>query len=388
MGSNSLQGKQSDWIVTWGAAQQLTEPNNLPPPPGLKYSTLRQVIHVSTGGSRLRFKFSNLFSIDPVVIEAVHVAVSKGGSSIDSQSDTALTFQGASSITIPPRGEIYSDPFDFNVKPLSELAVSIYFFELNNRAITGHPGSRTTSYIISGDAVSDPEMSGATRVEHWYILAGLEAASPPGRATLVIVGDSITDGRGSTTNKNNRWPDQLARRMQADEKTADIGIYNAGIGGNAVLRGGLGPSLLTRVQRDVIDQQGVKWLIVMEGVNDIGGVSGKAAADNVAKQLIEAYESIITMAHKASINVYGATITPFGGSFYDSPEREQARQTVNEWIRTGKKFDAVIDMDQAVRDPKNPSRLLKKADSGDHLHLSPEGYRLMADAVDLSLFQN
>jgi lysophospholipase L1-like esterase len=373
------------WIVTWASAQQATEPDNLPPAPGLQYNTLRQIIHMSTGGNRLRFKFSNLFNRAPVVIDSVHVAVSTGGSSIDPETGRVLTFQGETLLNILPEEEIYSDPLDFDLQPLSDLAVSIYFLEISDRNITGHPASRCTSFIKEGDAVSDPDLPGAVPVEHWYILAGLEVQAGDDGSTLVIAGDSITDGRGSTTNKNNRWPDVLARRIQASKDIAGIGIYNAGIGGNAVLRGGLGPPLMRRLERDILNQNGVRWAIVLEGVHDIGPAEG-ARAKIVQGEIIDAYKEIIEMAHKASIRVYGATITPFGRSFYDSPETEAARREVNKWIRESGKFDAVIDMDLATRDPDNPSRLKPAADCGDHLHLSPAGYQMMADAVDLELF--
>jgi lysophospholipase L1-like esterase len=374
------------WIVTWASAQQATEERNLPPNPGLQYNTLRQIIHTSVGGKQLRFKFSNVFGIAPVAIDSVHMALSTGGRSIDPGTNTALTFQGNTLVGIPPGDEIYSDPVNFNLEPLSDLAVSIYFIEIDDNNITGHPGSRCTSYIKESYAFDEPDLPGAATTDHWYILAGLEVLAADAGATLVIAGDSITDGRGSTTNKHNRWPDALAVRMQNNDDTSEIGIYNAGIGGNAVLRGGLGPTLMQRLERDVLNQSGVRWLIVLEGVNDIGSAKGKDQAQLVQKELIEAYKTIIGTAHKASITVYGATITPFGRSLYDSPEREAARQAVNEWIRTSGAFDAVIDMDRATRDPDNPSRLRPEADSGDHLHLNPAGYQMMADAVDLQLF--
>lgn len=195
------------------------------------------------------------------------------------------------------------------------------------------------------------------------------------------------DGRGSGTNKQNRWPDELARRLQADERTRHVAVLNAGIGGNCVLRPCLGPSALDRFRRDVIDQSGARWLIILEGVNDIGGSNPDSSAA-VAQRLIAAYQTMIERAHAADIRVYGATVMPFGDSFYDAPEHEAARQTVNAWMRTSGAFDAVIDLDAALRDPENPTRLLPAADTGDKLHPSEVGHRMMAEAVDLTLFSN
>jgi lysophospholipase L1-like esterase len=222
-------------------------------------------------------------------------------------------------------------------------------------------------------------MPEAAKTPHWYYLCGVDVPAGNG-AAVAILGDSITDGRGSTTDANRRWPDNLARRFQADPRTARLGVLNHGIGGNAVLRGGLGPTALARLDRDVLAQPGVRWLIVLEGINDLGGKK------TTAEELIVSFEQIILRAHDRGILVYGATIMPCGESFYFSPELETARQTINTWIRTSGAFDAVIDMDVATRDPQNPTHLLAAADSGDHLHLNDQGYRIMADAVDLKLF--
>jgi lysophospholipase L1-like esterase len=200
------------------------------------------------------------------------------------------------------------------------------------------------------------------------------------------LGNSITDGRGSGTNRNDRWPDNLARRLQADPRTSHVAVLNAGIGGNAVLTGGLGPTALARLERDVLAQPGARWVIVLEGVNDIGAAGDSGAAAAVARNLPVAYREIIDRAHARGMRVYGGTITPFGGSQYDGVEREAARQAVNRWIRTSGAFDAVIDFDAALRDAAHASRLAPSTDTGDHLHPNEEGYRTMADAIDLALF--
>ena len=370
------------WVGTWGTSPQLTEPRNLPPRPGLTSNTLRQIVQVSIGGKKLCVRFSNAFGTNPVTMSSVHLALSAGGSAIQTNSDVALTFQGKPSVTIPAGESVVSDVFDFDLAPLSDVAVTIHF-DGTSAAVTSHPGSRSTSYLQTGDAVSAADLPAAARMQHWYILTGIDVEAENSSAAIVTLGDSITDGRGSGTDKNDRWPDDLARRLQANKDTADLAVLNEGIGGNCVLRGGLGPTALSRFNRDVLSQSGARWLIVLEGVNDIGGSRNASVATN----LIAAYEKIIEQAHAHDLRVYGATILPFGGSFYDSPAHEAARETANDWIRTGGKFDAVIDFDEAMRDPQNPSHLLPAADSGDHLHPNEAGYKIMAGTIDLKLFR-
>ena len=280
---------------------------------------------------------------------------------------------------------IFSDPIDFDLAPLSDVAVTIYFHE-TPRGVTGHPGSRATSFLAESNAVSAAQLPAAARLLHWYVLTGVDVLAKNSAAAVVALGDSITDGHGSENDKNNRWPDNLANRLQANAGARNVAVLNEGIGGNAVLRGGLGPTALSRFERDVLGQESVRWLIVLEGVNDIGGSRGTNST--VAQDLIAAFQNLVDKAHAKKIRVFGTTILPFGGSSYASPAHEAARQTVNEWIRTSGKFDAVIDFDAAVRDPQNPARLLRAADSGDHLHPSVKGYRMMADAIDLKLFEN
>ncbi|MGQ9780473.1 MAG: SGNH/GDSL hydrolase family protein [Bacillota bacterium] len=359
----------------------MTEPENLPPA-SLSGNTLRQVVYVSIGGSRLRVQLSNAFGNDAVTMNAVHIAVSTQRGAIAPETDRALTFNNSPSVTIAPGDTVFSDPIDFDLAPCSKLAISIFFGTVPTD-ITGHPGSRTNSYLAPGNAVSEPDLSSAVRSPHWYFITGVDVLASDQAAAIVILGDSITDGRGSTTDGNDRWPDFLSRRLRANPATADIAVLNQGIGGNAVVSGGLGPTALSRFSRDVLEQRGVRWVIVLEGVNDIGG----AADETIADRLIEAYREFIQKVHDAGLRIYGATILPFGGSQYDSEVHERARQKVNEWIRTSGEFDAVFDLDAVVRDPENPSWLLPAYDSGDHLHLNPDGYEAMANAIDLSLFK-
>lgn len=379
------------WVGTWAAAPQLTEPGNLPPPPGFADTTVRQVVRVSIGGDRLRVRFSNAFGRTPLTLHAARIARPAPAGAIQPGSDRALTFQGRTSVAIPEGALVVSDPVDFPVLPLSDLAVSVHVRDAR-ADVTGHPGSRMTSYLQAGDAVSSLELPAAVRVDHWYFVSGVEVLTDRSGGAVAILGDSITDGRGSTTNGNDRWPDNLARRLQAASPTRPVAVLNLGIGGNRLLRDGLGPNALARLDRDVLSQPCVRWLIVFEGINDIGTRSGAAAkgeAAATADDIIAAYEQIVARARARGIRVYGATIMPFEGfgyADYYTPENEAIRARVNAWMRTSGVFDAVIDFDAVTRDPERPSRLAASVDGGDHLHPSVGGYRIMADAVDLGLF--
>ncbi|MGA7161111.1 MAG: SGNH/GDSL hydrolase family protein [Bacteroidota bacterium] len=375
-----------EWVGTWSTALQLVEPRNMPPDPGLSHNTLRQVVRVSLGGDSLRVRFSNEFSRSPVILAAVHIAVSAGGGAIDTNTDQTLRFDGETQLTMKPGAAVTSDPFRFALKPRTDITITIYFGD-TSPDITGHPGSRTTSYLLPGNKVSAANFPGAVQTDHWYIINCIDVIATDSAAAVVMLGNSITDGRGSGTNKQNRWPDELTRRLQENPDTRHVAVLNEGIGGNCVLRDCLGPSALRRFGHDVINQTKVHWLIILEGINDIGQVQSAEGADRVVHDLIAAYEQMIDSARAKGIRVYGATLLPFGGSFYDTPDRESVWKRVNEWIRTSGRFDAVIDLDAALRDPANPLHLLPAADSGDHLHPSETGHRMMAEAVDLTLFK-
>jgi lysophospholipase L1-like esterase len=380
--SKATPSAEAPWVGTWASAPQLTEPGNMPPEPGLAGNTLRQNVFTTVAGRRARVLFSNAYGEAPVTFGAARLAVATGSSSIDPSTERALLFGGSASVSIAPGETRFSDPLDFPVPALSSVGITIHFGSTPTQ-VTGHPGSRTTSYLQSGDATSAPSLPAAATTDHWYFISGIDVEAQSPSAAVVTLGDSITDGRGSTTNGNDRWPDRLARRLQANASTASVAVLNQGIGGNAVVTGGLGPTATQRFERDVLEQRGVRWVIVLEGVNDIGGSTDAG----VAARLIEAYQRFIELGHARGLRVYGVPILPFGGSNYDSPEHEAARQTVNEWVRASGRFDAVLHLDAAVADPEHPTRLREAYDTGDHLHLNPAGYEAMANAIDLALFE-
>jgi lysophospholipase L1-like esterase len=390
------------WVNTWVSMPQLTEPHNMPPAPFtqdglvLADATLRQTVRITVGGKHVRLRFSNAFGGADLPITAVRLALTAGGQAgvagIQPGTSRWVTFSGRDSVVVPMGAQIVSDPIGIDLPPRTIVTVTMYLAQGQaSNSITSHPGSRTTSHLVAGNHVDDTDLPGSTRTDHWYFLSGIEVWSPAATRAAAILGDSLTDGRGSTTNGNDRWPDQLLDRLHADARTADVAILNQAAGGNRVLRDGLGPNGLARLDRDVLAQSGVSWLIVFEGVNDIGTAEATAAAQQaIATDLITAFDQIILRAHAHGIRVYGATLLPFGGNEgYDDPGglREEARQRVNRWIRTSGRFDAVLDFDKAVRDPQDPSRLRTEFDVGDHLHLNPTGYGALADAVPAALLR-
>jgi lysophospholipase L1-like esterase len=385
--------KHQTWIVSWAASQQIPEPNNALPSDDLHEATIRQIFHLSAGGSALRVHVSNAFGTEALHFSSVHIAhpLTPASAVIDPATDRALTFSGSQDLTIPPGAEYISDPVDYPVRALSDLAVTFYL-EVPPATQTGHPGSRATSYFVHGNSVSAADLPDAKHVDHWYQISAIDVLSAKGAASIVALGDSITDGHGATTNGNDRWTDVLAARLQTSRQTRSVGVSNQGIGGNHLLTDGLGPNALARFDRDVLAQSGVRWLIVFEGVNDLGGLArtgevSEAEHTTRAQRVIAAYEQIIARAHAHGIRVIGATITPYVGSDYYHPSAlsEADRQSVNQWIRSGH-FDAVIDFDAIVRDPGQPDRLRPAYDCGDHLHLSPAGYKAMGGSIPLTLF--
>jgi lysophospholipase L1-like esterase len=382
------------WVASWGASQQIPEPQNAVPPDDLRDATVRQIFHLSLGGLALRVHLSNAFGTEALHFTSVHIArpLSPSSSSIDIATDHALTFSGNTDVTVPPGAEFVSDPLNFPLAPLSDLAVTFHL-DAPPATETGHPGSRATSYFVHGNLTGAANLPDPKHVDHWYQVSGIDVQVVPGAAAVVALGDSITDGHGATTNGNDRWTDALAQRLQGSPDTRNIGISNQGTGGNHLLTDGLGPNALARLDRDVLAPAGVRWVIVFEGVNDLGGLARNgevSPAEHAAlvQRVLAAYRQIVTRAHAHGLRVYGATITPYTGSSYyhPGPLSESDRQAVNQWIRAQGHFDAVIDFDAVVRDPEHPDHLLPADDCGDHLHPSPAGYKAMAQAIPLSLF--
>jgi len=382
------------WVATWGASQQIPEPQNALPMDDLRDATLRQIFHLSIGGSALRVHLSNAFGTEALHFTSVHIArpVSPATAAIDATSDRALKFAGSADVTVPPGAEFISDPLDFAVKPLSDLAVTFHLDSPPARQ-TGHPGSRATSYFVHGDFVGASNLTEPKSVEHWYQVSEIDVQAAPGAGAVVAIGDSITDGHGATTNGNDRWTDVLAQRLQNTPAGRDIGVSNQGIGGNHLLTDGLGPNALSRFDRDVLAPAAVRWVIVFEAVNDLGGLARNAEvppAEYAAfvQRILAAYQQMIARAHAHGLRIYAATITPYVGSgyYHPGPLSESDRQAVNQWIRASGHFDAVIDFDAVVRDPQHPDQLLPRYDCGDHLHPSPAGYKAMGEAIPLDLF--
>jgi lysophospholipase L1-like esterase len=388
-------GAQTSWVGTWASSQQITEPANALAENDLADATLRQIVHLSVGGAVLRVHLSNAFGTEPLHVTSVHVArpVSRSAAKIDPASDRAVNFSGVGDVTIPAGAEYVSDAIEYPVAALSDLAITMHLDKPPAQQ-TGHPGSRATSYVAHGDVVAATDLPDAKKVEHWYFLAGVDVMASRTAASVVALGDSITDGHAATTNGNDRWTDVLAERLQASPATKSVGVLNEGIGGNHLLIDGLGPNALARFDRDVLAQAGVHVLIVLEGVNDLGGLARNGDVSEsehraLVARILAAYEQIVLRAHAHGIRVVGATITPYTGSdFYHPPPSSEAdRIAVNQWIRTPGHFDAVIDFDKTMRDPDHPDRLLPAYDCGDHLHPSPHGYRVMGESIPLSLFQ-
>ena len=373
------------WVDAWSAAPDTTGP-------ALNDQTVRQIVRVSAGGTEVRIRLSNLLGNAAVTLGPARIALHAGGADTVPGSDRALLFHGKPEVTIAKGESVLSDPVKLEVKALQSLAVSLYVpAAASYRASTAHSAGAATAYITeSGDATAmahypREEVSGMR-----FFLTDVEVSGPAAKATLVTFGDSITDGAGSTQDTNTRWPDALAERLQAEPALSSVAVANAGIGGNHLLHDGYGPSAPSRFDRDALDKPGVRWIILLEGINDIGG-SGYAwdAKDKVSpQQLIDGMKALIARAHARQVKIYGATLTPYGGNGwpYHSVAGEQTRQAVNDWIRHSGAFDGVVDFDLAIRDPAAPDRMLPAYDSGDHLHPGSAGYKAMAQAVDLRWF--
>jgi lysophospholipase L1-like esterase len=380
------------WVGTWTAAPYVdTNANNAPPIP-LANSVIRQVTHVSLGGSQLRVQFSNLDGDAPLVINAAHVALCGAAagalvdSTIDTSTDTALMFSGMASVTIAAGQEVWSDPITFTLANQGNLTITTALGSVPT-TLTQHSGSRTTSYFQSAStAVDAADMASATKAVLWFFISAIDVMADASAKGVVAIGDSITDGRGTTTDGENRWTDVLAARLQGNPPTANVSMMNVGIGGS-VLIGTVGTAAQARFNHDVLAQDGVHYVIVLDGVNDIAG-------DASAAQLESGYMDLINRAHAAGLVIYGGTITPFGGDTTGTPAyytaaHEMVREDVNTWIRTAGNFDGFIDFDAALTDGGSPPKIqasLAAWSQADGLHPGPAGYQAMGEAADLTLF--
>jgi lysophospholipase L1-like esterase len=349
--------------------------------------TLRQVVRVSAGGDRLRVVLSNAFGTAPVEIGAAHVALRESAATLKASSVKPLTFGGSATGKILPGATIVSDAVELSVPPVSDLVVDLYLpgdLGVGPSPVTTHNGALQTNYLsATGNHSGEPSMTVERTAAAWFLLSRVEVAAGRDAGAVVTFGDSITDGARSTADMNSRWPDYLARRLAA-RKGPVFSVLNAGIGGNQVLGDGAGVSALARFDRDVLMQTGVTHVVIMEGINDIG--IARTNPSPSAQDLIAGHKQLIERARARGLKVYGATLTPFEGAAYWTAEGEAKRQALNEWIRTSKAYDAVIDFDKVTRDPAAPTKFLPAYDSGDHLHPGDAGYKAMGEAVDLKLF--
>jgi lysophospholipase L1-like esterase len=358
--------------------------------------TLREIVRTSIGSDSVRVRLSNAYGKRAVEIGAAHIALRSEGSSIVAGSDRILTFGGRPTVSIPPDALVLSDPVKLRVPAAGDLAISMFIASPTAGAGI-HYSAQQTSYIGAGDLTGAASIPEATTITSWVFLTGVDVLAPDATGAIVAFGDSITDGARSTVDTNRRWPNILAERLLAQRRGHSMSVVDAGIGGNRIWHNPadnvrFGANALARFDRDVLDVPGARYVIVLEGINDLGhaGTSAPVSETVSAEDLIAGLKQMIERAHEKGLKIIGATLTPFEGTVmkgYFTPEKEAKRKAVNEWIRTGRAFDGVIDFEKAVRDPKNPTRVLSAYDSGDHLHPGDAGYKAMGEAVDLSLFK-
>lgn len=376
---------EDHWVGSWGAS-----PFGAPTKDG-KFgdSTVRNTVHLSIGGSALRIKVTNEFGTDPLMIDAASVGWSAGGGAVKAGTSKPVMFGGKATIIIPAGAMAVSDAIAMPVAPLSDLTISLHLPEQKMAVVSAHGNALSTNYLGAGNQVDAATMTDAKTQTHWYFLKNVDVLAGAESAAIVTLGDSITDGATSTIDTNGRWPDELSRRLQADKKLAHLGVINEGIGGNRILHDTTGPSALARFDRDVLAQAGVKYLIILESINDIGhSEDPRKPYDKItADDLIQGMVQMIDRAHEHGIKVYGATLTPYLDAGYSSPSGEAVRVKVNEFIRHGGKFDGAIDFEKAVDDPKSPMHIAPLYNIKDHLHPNDAGYKAMGDAVDLKLFR-
>ena len=393
----SILSAADHWVATWGAspsAQLADEAQMRAAHLVFSNQTVREIVRGSIGGTTVRIRLSNAHNRETVNIAAAHLALRARDSGIAGGSDRALTFSGRPNIVLPPDAVAISDPVKLAIPAGADVAVSLF---IPGTAMAGgvHYGALQTSYTATGDVTGAPTLTEPATLASWAYLAGVDVMAADNAGTLVTFGDSITDGTRSTPDRNQRWPNLLDERLRARKGAAAVGVVNAGIGGNRVLHDAVpnvirfGVNAMARFDRYVLAQPGVKYVVVMEGINDIGFPPGVSSATEevTAEDVIAGHRQLIERAHERGLKIMGGTLTPFEGAAYYTTAKEVKRKAVNEWIRTGKAYDGVIDFDEAVRDPANPLRFLPAFDGGDHLHPSDAGYKAMAAVIDLTLFR-
>ena len=376
----TVHANAQNWIGTWATAPQTVVKSFMPYNNNMSNRSVRQVVKVSIGGETIRLKLSNIYSTEPVVIRSVYIAHAKDSFAIDAKSAKYLKFDNKYKTVIPAGKAIVSDALPFDLKPLERVSITINY--TSAPAIpTVHMGSRTTSYIMKGVTNAHSNFETAFRENHWYNISGIDVYSMrTDLGSIAIIGNSITDGKCSTDNAQNRWPDVMSEMLQLKYKTTNQGVLNLGIGNNrVVVPGGFGTLAKDRFDRDVLGQYGVKKVVVFEGVNDIGAAKS-GSSETVTRQLIESYQTMIKKAKARKLKVYLATITPFKGAGYYTPFHEAARQTVNEWIRNlakSKEIDGILDFAKLLQDPADDRCMKKEYASSDWLHPNPMGYKAM-----------
>jgi lysophospholipase L1-like esterase len=346
------------------------------------------VVQTSIGGNKIRLNLSSSLSRSPVKVGSAHIAVHKSNGAIVPGTDHEISFNGKSSCTLLPGVLLLSDPVDMEFPPFADLAISLYFPE-ETGIPTEHRLGLHTTYISKGNTAGYETMPDTETTFTYFWIAGIDVLAPKEAFAIVALGDSITDGFSTTLNENRAWPTLLAKRLNANPNTRHISVVNQGISGNQVLRDGAGISVLARFDRDVLSIAGVKWVILLEGINDINFRGWNDGPDGLTSEdLIRGYKQIIERCHTHGIKVVGATLTPEEGVPTMSERGEKIRQAVNEWIRTSGLFDAVVDFDEVIRDPSRPIRIRPEFDPGDHIHPNDAGNQAMADAFDLKIFHN
>ncbi len=384
IGSPNDKGQgEGNWVGAWTASMQAPFEDGVSQK-GFENQTIRFIIHPHTDGKKMRIRLSNTFGSEPLTIDKVNVAVSKKGAGIVPDTNRTVTFGGDQKVSVPSGEKVFSDPISFKVKNAKNIAVSLYVKDKTGPA-TWHPRSMQTTYISTGDRVSDPDGSAfKTKEDAWFWLDGVDVIPDSSvKGSLVVLGSSIANGNHSEQNANHRWPDFLAKRFNqgTDNK---MSVLNAGVSANHLIKNlpDKGENALTRLEQDVFGQTGVEAVILHQGLNDI-----RHHPEYDSEKIIGRMKEIIEASHEQGLKIYGGTLTPFKGSGKYTPEKEKTRQEVNHWIRTSGEFDGVIDFDKALRDPEDPERYLPKYEAGDHLHPNDAGYKVMAETVDLSMFE-